>query len=91
MNLRSSICAFLVGGFVAGTALADVPARQTDTALVGDRDITSRVEMPFCQSSGFGNHLQRIYATRVCVHRRNFHDRSYEGECRGPRTGGQWS
>jgi len=45
MNLRISICAFLVGGFAAGTALADVPARQTDASPFGDKDITSRVEM----------------------------------------------
>ena len=54
MNLRSSIGAFLVGGFAAGTALADVPARQTDTALVGDRDITSRVEMHFANHPDLG-------------------------------------
>jgi len=45
MNFRSLICAFLVGGFAAGTALADVPARQTDGSPHGDKDITSRVEM----------------------------------------------
>jgi osmotically-inducible protein OsmY len=45
MILRSSICAFLVGGFAASTAVADVPARQTVASPFGDKDITSRVEM----------------------------------------------
>ena len=45
MNLRGSICAFLVGGFAAGSALADVPAMQTDASPFGDTDISSRVEM----------------------------------------------